>query len=74
MTFWWSLAARQLDDVGDEPGQLVELRDDAVERRPALSRCHGVDLIEQLDIRAQAGERGAELVARVEYELPLLDQ
>ena len=61
------LVAGQLDEVADEGGQLLELRADVgraarCARRRAAS---AAGLGEQVDVGAQRGERGAQLVAGV---------
>ena len=66
------VAAGQLDDVGDQPGELVELGDDAVEQRASLVDRQPIDVVQHLDVGAKAGQRRTQLMARVEDQLPLL--
>ena len=65
------LAARELDQLGDQRRHLAELLDDVASRR---SRSSGRELVaarEHLDVRAQARQRRPQLVRRVGDELPL---
>ena len=64
-------AARELDDVADERGQLVELRDDVGAQALALGLGQPVGVLEHLDVGAQAGDRRAQLVAGVGHEVAL---
>ena len=64
-------AARQLDDVRHERGQLVQLGDDVGPERLELRRRQPLRVLERLDVRAQARDRRAQLVARVRHELAL---
>ena len=65
------LAARELDEVPDEDGHLVELLDDVGEQALALLGRQRAFACEHLDVRAQAGERRPQLVRGVRDELPL---
>jgi hypothetical protein len=65
------LAAREIDEVVGEAGQLRGLRGGAIEQRAAtLARDVGV-VAQDLDVRAQAGDRRTQLVRRVGDELAL---
>jgi len=64
-------APGQLDDVGHERGQLVELLDDVRPKALALVGREPIRLLECLDVRAQARDRRAELVARVGDQMSL---
>ena len=66
-----ALAARELDHVRDECGELVELGDDVGPKRRELVGRQPIGLLERLDVRAQARDRRAQLVARVGDELAL---
>ena len=62
------LVAGQLDQVPDEGGELLELRADVVQQLLALlgrQPAGGVGLGEQVEVRAQRGQRRAQLVAGV---------
>ena len=54
--------AGEVDEVADELGQLLELGDDVGEQRSALVLIDQVGMGQHLDVGAQAGKRGAELV------------
>src|SRR5204863_7488345 len=68
------LVAREVDEVGDEGGEALHLRDEVLEQLLALDRIGGLAAREELEVRAQARERRAQLVRRVGDELPLLSQ
>ena len=61
----------ELHDVGDELRQLVELGDDRVLQAGALLRGKPVGLQEDLDVAAQRGHRGAQLMGGVEDQVTL---
>ena len=65
--------ARELHDVRHQRGQLVELLRRCRRAAPARSASGGSSprLLERLDVRAQARDRRAQLVARVGHELAL---
>jgi len=65
------LPAREFDHVGDQPGQLVELCDDAGENRTSLLRTEPVDVVEHFGIGAKACQRRTQFVACVGDQLPL---
>ena len=65
------VAARELDQVGDERRQLLGLVDHVGEQRAALLRRQVLLLEQQLGVRAQRGHRRAQLVRRVGDELAL---
>ena len=64
-------AARELDDVADERGELVELRDDVGAQALALVLGQPVGVLQHLDVGAQARDRRAQLVAGVGDEMAL---
>ena len=64
-------AARELDDVADQRRQLVELGDDVRAQRGALVLGQPVGVLERLDVRPQARDRRAQLVAGVGDEVAL---
>ena len=64
-------AAGQLDDVADERGQLVELRDDVGAQARALLLGQAIGVLEHLDVGAQARDRRPQLVARIGHEMTL---
>src|SRR5207237_13959 len=55
-------SARQLDHIRDERGEAVELLDDVRPQALPVLRRQPVGLLERLDVRAQRGDRGAQLV------------
>ena len=63
--------ARELDDVADQRGQLVELLDDVPPQALLLLRRQPLGFAEDLDVRAQRGDRRAQLVARVGDQVAL---
>ena len=65
------VAARELDQVGDQRGQLLRLVDDVVEQGAALGRRQVLLLEQQLGVGAQRGHRRAQLVRGVGDELAL---
>ena len=65
------VAARELDQVGDEHPQLGRLLLDVGQQPRALVGRQGVGLRQHLDVRAQAGDRRAQLVRGVGDELAL---
>ena len=65
------VAAGQLGQVADEVGQLLQLHQDVVDQHGAVLDAQLVDPPDHLEVGAQAGERGAQLVRRVEHELAL---
>ena len=64
-------AARQLHDVRHERGQLVQLLEDVGAQSLAVGHRQPLIVLERLDVRAQARDRGAQLVARVGHEVAL---
>jgi hypothetical protein len=64
-------AAGELDDVGDECCQLVELSGDIAQEAFAVAFAQRDALAEEVDVRAQARERSAQFVRGVGDELPL---
>ena len=52
-------------------GQLVELADDVGAQRGKVGRSEAVGVLEHLDVRAEARDRGAQLVARVGDQVAL---
>ena len=64
-------AARELDDVADERGQLVELGDDVGAQVGEILGREPIGVLEHLDVGAQARDRRAQLVARVGDEVAL---
>ena len=62
----------QLDELGDEIGELVHFEPDALHRTLLLLGVERVGPVEQLGVRPQARERGPQLVAGVGHELLLL--
>ena len=69
------VVAGQLDEVADQRGHLLDLGADVVQQlgaRPrAASRRRAVGLGEQVEVGAQRGQRGAQLVAGVGDQLAL---
>ena len=68
------LAARatsQLDDVADERRELVELLDDVPTQALLLLGRQTLGVAEDLDVRAQRGDRRAQLVARIGHQMAL---
>ena len=65
------VAPGQLGQVADEVGQLLQLHEDVVDQHGAVLDAQLVHPADHLEVGAQAGERGAELVGRVEHELAL---
>ena len=68
------LVAGQLGQVADERGELLDLEPDVVHQLGAGLRrqpAAGVGLGEQVEVGAQGGERGAQLVAGVGDQLAL---
>ena len=65
------VAPGQLGQVADEVGQLLQLHQDVVDEDGAVLVAQLVDPADHLEVGAQAGERGAQLVRRVEDELAL---
>ena len=63
---------RELDELRDEVGQLVHLESDALDGPGPLLGIELAGAVEQLRVRPEAGQRGAQLVARVGDELLLL--
>ena len=61
-------ATGELDDVRDERRQLVELLDDVRPQGFALGLRQALRLLQRLDVRSQACDRGAQLVARVRHQ------
>ena len=64
-------SARELDDVGDELRELVELGDDRVLQTLALLLGKPVGFQEDLDVAAQRGHRGAQLMRGVGDQVAL---
>ena len=64
--------AGQLDDVADQGGHLLELGVHVGEQLGPVRLGQVLDPEQHLDVGAQAGERGAQLVAGVRDELGLL--
>ena len=64
-------SAGELDDVADEAGQLVELADDVGAKRGQVGGRSRSRVLEHLDVRAEARDRGAQLVARVGDQVAL---
>ncbi len=65
------LAARELDQLGDEGRHLVQLLDDVSEQPLTLARRQRALARQHLDVRSQARERRPQLVRRVGDELAL---
>ena len=65
------VAPGQLGQVADQVGQLLELHEDVVDQHGAVLDAQLVDPADHLEVGAQAGQRGAQLVGRVEDELAL---
>ncbi len=65
------LAAREVDQVVHQQRQLLDLLDHVVQQPPALAGVHVLRLLQDLDVRAQAGDRCAQLVRGVGHELAL---
>ena len=65
------VAARQLGQIADEVGQLLQLHQDVVDEHGAVLDAQLVDPPDHLEVGAQAGERGPQLVRGVEDELAL---
>ena len=65
------VAARELDQVGDEHPELGRLLLDVVQQPRALVRRQRLGLGQHLDVGAQAGDRRAQLVRGVGDELAL---
>ena len=65
------VAAGQFGQVADQVGQLLELHQDVVDQDRAVGLGELVDPADDLEIGAQAGERGAQLVGGVDDELAL---
>ena len=65
------LAAGEVDQVVHQQRQLLDLLDDVVEQPRALAGVHVLGLLQDLDVRAQAGHRRAQLVGGVGHELAL---
>ena len=65
------VAARELDQVGDQGGQLLRLVDHVVEQGAALGRCQVLLLEQQLGVGPQRGHGRAQLVRGVGDELAL---
>ena len=63
--------AGELDEVGDEVAELLGLLDDVVEQRVALGLRQVRRVAQDLDVRAQARDRRAQLVRRVGDQPPL---
>ena len=64
-------AARELDHVAHERRQLVQLADDVPAQALLLVRGQALGFAQHLDVRAQRGDRRAQLVAGVGDQLPL---
>ena len=62
----------ELDELTHEVGELAQLDVGGAEELVALLLVERAGAPEQLDVGAQRGERGAELVARVHHEAALL--
>ena len=65
------VAPRQLGQVGHQAGQLLELDEDVVDQDRAVLGAELVDAADDFEVGAQTGERGPQLVRRVEDELAL---
>ena len=65
------LAAREVHQLRDQRRHLAELLDDVVQQPLALAGRQLAVAREHLDVRAQAGQRRAELVRRIGHELGL---
>ena len=65
------VAPGQLGQVADEVGQLLELHEDVVDQHGAVLDAQLVDPADHLEVGAQAGQRGAQLVGGVEHQLAL---
>ncbi len=63
--------ARELHELGDESAHLLELLDHVAEEALSFVGCHRLVARENLDVRAEAGERSAQLVRGVGDELAL---
>ncbi len=61
----------QLDDVAHEAGQLVELADDVCAQCGKVGRSETIGVLQHLDVRAEARDRGSQLVARVGDQVAL---
>ena len=65
------LVAREVDEVGDERREPLHLRHEVVEQLRAIVFVGRLPALEELEVRAQARERRAQLVRRVGDELAL---
>ena len=65
------LAAREFDQVVHQQRQLLDLLDHVAQQPPALAGVHVSGLLQDLDVRAQAGDGRAQLVRGVGDELAL---
>ena len=65
------VAPRELDQLGDQRRHLRQLLGDVAQQCLPVRGGHGLVAREHLDVRAQAGQRRAQLVRRVGDELPL---
>ena len=63
------VAPRQLGQVAHQVGQLLQLDQDIVDQHRAIGLGELVDPADDLEIGAQAGERGAQLVGGIDDEL-----
>ena len=63
---------REIDELGDEITELGQLDLGRVDELSALRVVERSGALEQLDVRAQRGERRPQFVARVHHEPPLL--
>jgi hypothetical protein len=61
----------ELHDVADERGELVELLDDVPAQTLAILGLQARGVLEDLDVGAQGGDRGAQLVAGVGDQVAL---
>ena len=68
----WQITPGQLDDVADQCAELLGLLEHVGEQAPAILPGELISLLEQhLDVRAQAGDRRAQLVRGVGHKLAL---
>ena len=66
-----AVAPGQLGQVAHDVGQLLQLHEDVVDQHGAVLGAQLVDPADHLEVGAQAGERGAQLVRGVEHQLAL---
>ncbi len=63
--------AREVDEIADQPGQLLELLDDVGQQRLALGLVDQVVVGKHLDVGTDARDRRSQLMRRVGDELAL---